>query len=104
MTTLARTPLYEEHIRLGGKMVPFAGFEMPVQYPLGALKEYQAVRDGKAGLFDISHMGQVRVSGSGALPFLQYVTTNDVSKLAVGQVHYSSLLNEQGTFIIQGQG
>ena len=97
--TLAKTPLFDEHIRLGGKMVPFAGFEMPVQYPLGALKEYQAVRDGRAGLFDISHMGQVRVTGANALPFLQQVTTNDVSKLTVGQVHYSSLLNEQGTFI-----
>jgi len=98
-TTLAKTPLFDEHIRLGGKMVPFAGFEMPVQYPLGALKEYQAVRDGKAGLFDISHMGQVRVTGANALPFLQQMTTNDVSKLTVGQVHYSSLLNEQGSFI-----
>ena len=97
--TLAKTPLFDEHIRLNGKMVPFAGFEMPVQYPLGALKEYQAVRDGKAGLFDISHMGQVRVTGADALAFLQQVTTNDVAKLAVGQVHYSSLLNEQGTFI-----
>ncbi len=96
---LAKTPLFDEHIRLGGKMVPFAGFEMPVQYPLGALKEYQAVRDGKAGLFDISHMGQVRVKGAGALAFLQYVTTNDVSKLTDGQVQYSALLNEQGTFI-----
>lgn len=98
-TPLIRTPLFDEHIRLGGKMVPFAGFEMPVQYPLGALKEYQAVRDGKAGLFDISHMGQVRVTGADSLAFLQYVTTNDLSKLALGQVHYSSLLNEQGTFI-----
>ena len=96
---LIKTPLFDEHIRLHGKMVPFAGFEMPVQYPLGTLKEYQAVRDGKAGLFDISHMGQVRVTGADSLAFLQYVTTNDVSKLAVGQVHYSSLLNEQGTFI-----
>jgi len=96
---LSKTPLFEEHIRLGGKMVPFAGFEMPVQYPLGALKEYQAVRDGKAGIFDITHMGQVRVTGSEALNFLQFVTTNDVSKLAVGQVHYSSLLDEKGTFI-----
>ena len=98
-TPLARTPLFDEHIRLNGKMVPFAGFEMPVQYPLGALKEYQAVRDGKAGLFDISHMGQVRIKGSDALAFLQFVTTNDVSKLADGQVQYTALLNEQGTFI-----
>ena len=96
---LALTPLHAEHIRLGGKMVPFAGFDMPVQYPEGALKEYTAVREGSAGLFDISHMGQVRVTGPQALDFLQYVTTNDVSKLVDGQVQYSALLNEQGTFI-----
>ncbi|MDT8376501.1 MAG: glycine cleavage system aminomethyltransferase GcvT [Mariprofundaceae bacterium] len=96
---LAKTALFAEHIRLGGKMVPFAGFEMPVQYPSGALKEYQAVRDGEAGMFDISHMGQVRVTGPDALAFLQYATTNDVSKLVNGQVHYSALLNDQGTFI-----
>jgi len=97
--TLSKTALFDEHIRLDGKMVPFAGFEMPVQYPLGALKEYQAVRDGGAGIFDISHMGQVRVTGPDALAFLQHVTTNDVSKLVDGQVHYSALLNDQGTFI-----
>jgi glycine cleavage system T protein (aminomethyltransferase) len=96
---LAKTPLYAEHIRLGGKMVPFAGFEMPVQYPDGALKEYTWVREGGAGLFDISHMGQVRVSGPGALAFLQYVTTNDVAKLVDGQVQYSALLDTAGTFI-----
>ena len=96
---LALTPLYEAHVSLGGKMVPFAGFSMPVQYPQGALKEYQAVRDGEAGIFDISHMGQVRVTGKDSLAFLQYVTTNDVSKLVDGQVQYSALLNDQGTFI-----
>jgi len=80
-------------------MVPFAGFEMPVQYAAGALKEYHTVRDGDAGLFDISHMGQVRVHGPGALAFLQYITTNDVSRLGDGQVQYSALLNESGTFI-----
>ncbi len=80
-------------------MAPFAGFEMPVQYADGALKEYQAVRDGKAGIFDISHMGQVRVSGPDALAFLQHVTTNDVSKLVDGQAQYSALLNDSGTFI-----
>jgi len=99
MTELAQTPLHAEHIRLGGKMVPFAGFDMPVQYPDGALKEYTAVREGAAGLFDISHMGQVRIMGPQALDFLQYVTTNDVSKLVDGQVQYSALLNEAGTFI-----
>jgi glycine cleavage system T protein (aminomethyltransferase) len=97
--SLARTPLYAEHAALGGRMVPFAGFEMPVQYREGALKEYHAVREGAAGLFDISHMGQVRVTGAGAMAFLQHVTTNDVSRLTDGQVQYSALLNEGGTFI-----
>jgi aminomethyltransferase len=96
---LARTPLWNEHKTLGGKLVPFAGFEMPVQYKTGALKEYNAVRQGAAGLFDITHMGQVRVTGSDSLAFLQYVTSNDVAKLVNGQVQYSALLNEQGTFI-----
>ncbi|PIP02497.1 MAG: glycine cleavage system protein T [Zetaproteobacteria bacterium CG12_big_fil_rev_8_21_14_0_65_54_13] len=99
MTELAKTPLFDQHVALGGKIVPFAGFEMPVQYKSGALREYTAVREGGAGIFDISHMGQVRVTGSGALAFLQYVTTNDVSKLIPGQVHYSALLNAGGTFI-----
>jgi len=99
MSELAKTPLFEQHVALGGKIVPFAGFEMPVQYRTGALKEYTSVREGGAGLFDISHMGQVRVSGSGALAFLQYVTTNDVSALAAGQVQYAALLNDAGTFI-----
>jgi aminomethyltransferase len=96
---LAKTPLYKEHVALGGKMVPFAGFDMPVQYPAGVLKEYHVVRDDGAGLFDISHMGQVRIRGVDSLKFLQYVTTNDVSKLVNGQVQYSALLNEHGTFI-----
>jgi len=96
---LAKTPLFDAHVSLGGKMVPFAGFEMPVQYKLGALKEYTAVREGEAGIFDITHMGQVRINGAESLDFLQYVTTNDVSKLAEGQVQYSALLNESGTFI-----
>lgn len=99
MSELAKTPLFDEHVALGGKIVPFAGFEMPVQYKSGALKEYTSVREGGAGLFDITHMGQVRVTGAGALAFLQYVTTNDVAPLAVGQVHYSALLDEAGTFI-----
>ncbi len=99
MTALRKTPLFDEHVALGGRIVPFAGYEMPVQYKNGALKEYTYVRDGGAGLFDISHMGQVRVSGPDALAFLQHVTTNDVAKLAYGQVHYSALLNDAGTFI-----
>jgi len=99
MSDLAKTALHEEHIQLGGRMVAFAGFDMPVQYPTGVLSEYRVVRDGGAGLFDISHMGQIRVGGADALPFLQYVTTNDVAGLAHGQVQYSALLSESGTFI-----
>ncbi|MDQ6994642.1 MAG: glycine cleavage system protein T, partial [Mariprofundaceae bacterium] len=99
MSDLLKTPLFDAHVALGGKIVPFAGYELPVQYKNGALKEYTAVRDGAAGIFDITHMGQVRVQGVDALKFLQYVTTNDVSKLIDGQVQYSALLNEQGTFI-----
>lgn len=99
MSELLKTPLFDAHVALGGKIVPFAGYELPVQYKNGALKEYTSVRDGEAGIFDITHMGQVRVSGAESLKFLQYVTTNDVSKLVDGQVQYSALLNEQGTFI-----
>lgn len=99
MSDLLKTPLFDAHVALGGKIVAFAGYELPVQYKNGALKEYTAVREGAAGIFDITHMGQVRVEGVEALKFLQYVTTNDVSKLVDGQVQYSALLNEQGTFI-----
>jgi len=80
-------------------MVPFAGFEMPVQYANGVLAEYHAVRDGGASLFDISHMGQVRITGPDATAFLQYATTNDVVRLTDGQVQYSALLNNSGGFI-----
>ncbi len=99
MPELIHTPLYEEHLALSGRMVPFAGHAMPVQYQDGALNEYKQVRDGGAGLFDISHMGQLRITGKQAFAFLQYVSTNDVRQLNHGQVQYSSLLNDQGTFI-----
>ncbi|MFQ5355299.1 MAG: glycine cleavage system aminomethyltransferase GcvT [Mariprofundaceae bacterium] len=99
MTELAKTPLYKEHISLAARMVPFAGFDMPVQYPGGALGEYQTVRSGGVGIFDISHMGQIRITGNQAGEFLQYVCSNDVSCLVDRQVQYSALLDEQGTFI-----
>lgn len=89
-----RTPLYERHLALGARMVPFAGWIMPVQYA-GIIDEHRAVRN-RAGLFDLGHMGQVDVSGPDALPFMQYVTTNDVSTLAPGEAHYSLLPNEKG--------
>jgi glycine cleavage system T protein (aminomethyltransferase) len=93
-TTERRTPLYERHLALGARMVPFAGWTMPVQYS-GIINEHRTVRN-QAGLFDLGHMGQVDVSGPDALPFLQYVTTNDVSTLAPGDAHYSLLPNPTG--------
>jgi aminomethyltransferase len=93
---LKRTPFYEIHRALGAKIVPFAGYEMPVQYPTGITAEHKAVRE-RCGLFDVSHMGEFFVTGPQAVEFVSYVTTNDVAKLAVGQVHYSTILNERGT-------
>ncbi|HEX8695507.1 MAG TPA: glycine cleavage system aminomethyltransferase GcvT [Longimicrobium sp.] len=97
-TTLQRTPLHEEHLKLGAKMVPFAGYEMPVQYPAGITAEHNAVRTA-AGLFDVSHMGEFEVRGERALEFVQHVTTNDASRLEVGQAQYSTLLNEDGKIL-----
>ncbi|HLI09300.1 MAG TPA: glycine cleavage system aminomethyltransferase GcvT [Ktedonobacteraceae bacterium] len=91
---LKRTPLYEQHRALGGRMVEFGGWEMPVQYS-SILEEHQAVRTN-AGLFDVSHMGEFKVEGAGALPFLQYLVPNDVSKLAIGQALYTQLVLPDG--------
>jgi aminomethyltransferase len=93
---LKRTPFHEMHRALGAKLVPFAGYEMPVQYPSGITAEHKAVRSG-CGVFDVSHMGELLVRGPQAVDFVTYVTTNDVAKLEVGQVHYSTILNERGT-------
>jgi aminomethyltransferase len=93
--TLKRTPLFEEHQRLGGKIVAFAGFEMPVQYPTGIIAEHQAVRRA-AGLFDVSHMGELEIRGGDALGLVQHVTTNDVSKLTPGQAQYSAFCRDDG--------
>ncbi len=95
-STLKRTPLHDLHVALGAKMVPFAGYEMPVQYPTGITAEHKAVREG-AGLFDVSHMGEFWITGDRAVDFVNYVTTNNVAALAVGQVHYSTILNDRGT-------
>lgn len=91
----SRTPLYDEHLALGAKMVPFAGFEMPIQYPTGIRAEHAAVREA-AGLFDVSHMGEFVFEGPGALDLVQRVTVNDASRLAVGQAQYSALCDESG--------
>jgi aminomethyltransferase len=93
-----RTPLYDVHTALGAKIVPFAGFEMPVQYPTGITAEHKAVRE-KAGLFDVSHMGEFLVRGPQAVDFVNHVTTNDVATLKPGQAQYSTILREDGTIV-----
>jgi aminomethyltransferase len=91
---MRQTPLIDAHRKAQGKLVDFAGWEMPIQYS-GVIDEYHAVRH-RAGLFDVSHMGRINVTGSGALAFLQRVTTNDVSKLSIGQSHYSMICAPNG--------
>jgi aminomethyltransferase len=98
MTELKKTPLNAIHRSLGGKMVDFGGWEMPVQYPSGIINEHKAVRS-KVGLFDVSHMGEIRVKGPSALAFLDWLTPNAVAKLNAYQIHYSGLLTERGTFV-----
>ncbi len=97
-TPLKRTPLYHVHSALGAKIVAFAGFEMPVQYPTGITAEHKAVRE-KTGLFDVSHMGEFIVRGPQAVDFVNYVTTNDVAALKPGQAQYSTILRENGTIV-----
>ncbi len=95
--TLRKTPLYALHRALGAKMVDFGGWEMPVEYS-GLIAEHKAVRT-RAGLFDVSHMGEIQLRGPEALDAVQHVSMNDASKLAEGQAQYSALLTEQGTFL-----
>ena len=90
-----KTPLYEQHVRLGGKMVPFAGWLLPVQYPTGVLAEHRAVRTA-CGLFDVSHMGEVRLTGADAVANLNRLLTNDYTVMAPGQARYSPMCNERG--------
>src|SRR5436853_864056 len=94
---LKRTPLYESHIILGARMVEFAGWEMPVQYN-GPIPEHMAVRQS-AGLFDVSHMGEIEVRGPDALALVQRLTTNDVAKLQDNQVQYTTMTNDAGGII-----
>ena len=94
---LKRTPLYDLHRELGAKMVDFGGWEMPVQYS-GIIEEHRAVRE-RVGLFDVSHMGELEVTGPGAFASLQGLTPNDVGKLADGRIQYSAFLTEKGTFV-----
>src|SRR5258707_2637440 len=109
ITELRKTPLNGVHRRLGAKMVNFGGWDMPVEYPSGGglVAEHKAVRGG-VGVFDVSHMGDIRVRGRGAdggtatgggLAAVQHISMNDASKLAIGQAHYSALLYPEGTFV-----
>ena len=90
-----KTPLYESHLKCGGKMVPFAGYLLPVQYKSGIIAEHIAVRT-KCGLFDVSHMGEILCRGRGALDELNYLLTNDYTNLAVGGARYSPMCNKNG--------
>ncbi len=94
---LRRTPLYEEHVLLGGRIVPFAGWEMPVQYT-GIVDEHQAVRNA-CGLFDVSHMGELEMRGEYAGQVVDYLVTNSVQKLEVGQAAYTCCCNARGTIL-----
>ncbi len=98
MEELRRTPLWESHVRLGAKMEPFAGWDMPVQYNDGIIKEHLSVRSG-AGLFDVSHMGRFVISGSDAISFLQHVLSNNAQALDVGQSQYTIILDENGSAV-----
>src|SRR5436190_15668896 len=97
MQTLQQTPLHERHVALGARLVPFAGWEMPVQYE-GVIPEHLAVRRD-CGVFDVSHMGELEVEGPEARDFLQGLLSNDLSKIEPGQAQYTLLTNEQGGIV-----
>src|SRR5688572_15020557 len=95
--TLKKTPLHGRHRALGARMVEFGGWDMPVEYS-GISDEHLAVRT-RAGLFDVSHMGQIEIAGTDALAAVQWLASNDASRLAIGQAQYSALTTERGTFV-----
>jgi aminomethyltransferase len=101
-TTVRKTALNAVHRQMGAKMVDFNGWDMPVEYPAaigcGIINEHMAVRTG-VGIFDVSHMGDIRLAGPQALAAVQHISMNDASRLAVGQAQYSALLYPQGTFV-----
>eukprot|EP01102_Stenamoeba_stenopodia_P001698 TRINITY_DN11540_c0_g1_i1.p1 TRINITY_DN11540_c0_g1~~TRINITY_DN11540_c0_g1_i1.p1 ORF type:complete len:404 (+),score=113.02 TRINITY_DN11540_c0_g1_i1:65-1276(+) len=95
---LKKTPLYDLHVELGGKMVPFCGWEMPVQYPLGVLKSHLWTRE-QASLFDVSHMGQIQFHGKDRYDFIESLVVGDIKGLAVGNARLSVITNEKGGII-----
>src|SRR5687768_17604169 len=96
-SVLKRTPLNSVHRRLGARMVDFGGWDMPVQYS-GILDEHHAVRTA-AGVFDVSHMGEIEIRGPEAFDLVDYVTCNAPARLQIGQAQYSGLLHENGGFV-----
>ena len=90
--------LFDLHVRIGGKMVDFAEYKMPIQYADGIMAEHNAVRNS-VGVFDVSHMGEIFVNGTNSLDFLQYITSNDVEKLKPGQVQYTCMPNDTGGIV-----
>src|ERR671930_564938 len=97
MQTLQRTPLHDRHVALGARLVPFAGWEMPVQYE-GVISEHRAVRTD-CGVFDVSHMGELEVEGPRAADLLQATLSNDLEKIGPGRAQYTLLTNERGGII-----
>ena len=95
---IKETALYNSHVQLGAKLVPFAGYKMPVSYPNGIQSEYFSVRD-EIGIFDVSHMGEFTIDGSDAAAFLQKMTINDVAKLQVGEAQYSAMCYTDGGIV-----
>jgi glycine cleavage system aminomethyltransferase T len=94
---LRKTALHATHVALGARMVPFGGWDMPVEYS-GITAEHLAVRE-RVGLFDVSHMGEIEIAGADALAAVQKLTSNDAAKLAVGKIQYSSLPTPEGTVV-----
>ncbi len=95
---LRRTPLYEEHLKLGGRIIEFAGYEMPVYYPSGIMEEHRRVRT-KVGIFDLTHMGEIIVKGKNSLNFVNKIITNDLNSINTGQALYTAMCYENGGII-----
>jgi aminomethyltransferase len=96
--SLKHTAFFNKHNELGAKIVPFAGYEMPVQYPTGIIAEHKCVRES-VGVFDVSHMGEVIIRGENALEYINYITINDASTLTVGQAQYTAMCYEDGGIV-----
>src|SRR5262245_45526226 len=94
---LRKTPLHARHLASNARMVPYSGWEMPVEYS-GITNEHLAVRS-RAGVFDVSHMGEIEIAGKDALAAVQRISSNDASRLSIGQAHYAALLTPAGTFV-----